>query len=374
MSTVRCLAPFLSLALIVAACAPASAPTQAPAAPTTAAPAAPATAPPAAPGTKGPEPTTPPKPKSAVPFRWLFGFRIQANPSTAAIVIAKDQGFYAEQGINLEWDTATDQTSLRLIATGQYQAGSVGGPGTVVDMVSEGLPLIAVAIINQEGSRTFAVRSDSSIRSPKDFEGKKVGIKVSPWPEYLCLLKENGVDRSKIQEVSIGFSSVELKEGIVDVLPIFKSNEPLTLRKMGLDIRTIDPASFGCGTWGTTLVVNKQYANEHPGVIEGWLKATLKGLQFYSENKAKALEIVQKYSPEGVTPELNEFIYSVEEPQLWTADTRKFGAGWMTQQQWDREVDRMYAHGVIKSRPPTSDLMTTRFLERVYKDGKLVWP
>ena len=40
----------------------------------------------------------------------------------------------------------------------------------------------------------MAVRADSPIRTPKDFEGKTVGYKVFPSPEYLAILKANGVD------------------------------------------------------------------------------------------------------------------------------------------------------------------------------------
>jgi len=62
------------------------------------------------------------KPKTLTPFKWLFGFRIQAG-AALPIVIAKDLGYYADQGLDLTWDVGTDQTSIRLIGIN----GDVGG-------------------------------------------------------------------------------------------------------------------------------------------------------------------------------------------------------------------------------------------------------
>jgi ABC-type nitrate/sulfonate/bicarbonate transport system substrate-binding protein len=372
--SLRIAAPVVLVLLLMAACQPAPAtPTTAPAAPKpTEAPAKPAAAAPTVPA-----PTIVPaaKPASLVPFKWLFGFRIQANPSTAAIVIAKDMGYYAEQGLDVSWDVSNDQTSIRLIAAGQYQAGSLGGPGTLIDMVNENLPVKSFSIINQEGSRTFAVKADSGIKRPKDFEGKTVGYKVSYWPEYLAMLASDGADRSKIKEIEVGFSSVELANGTVDVLPVFKSNEPYTLKNtLNVNISFVDPKSFGYPTFGTALIGNSAYMKSNPDQMTGFLKATLKGLQFYLDNREKALEIVQRYGPKEVTPELNGFIYDVEAPQVTAGVGQSVGIGAQTREQWQREIDTLGDMQVTKGKPKVDDLYDNSLLDRSLKGGKVVWP
>ena len=62
------------------------------------------------------------------------------------------------------------------------------------------------------------------IDEPKKFEGKTVGYKAVPAFEYLALLKSAGVDRSKINEISVGFDPRILTENKIDVLPVFNSN------------------------------------------------------------------------------------------------------------------------------------------------------
>ena len=55
------------------------------------------------------------------------------------------------------------------------------------------------------------------------------------------MLQANGVDRSTITEVNAGFDPRVLTEGKVDILAVFKSNEPDTIRKLGFDINEWEP-------------------------------------------------------------------------------------------------------------------------------------
>ena len=125
--------------------------------------------------------------KALVPFKWLFGFTISAG-ADLPVVIAKELGYYKQQGLDFSWDFTTDSTGIRLIGTGQYQAGSVSDAAAPVNFINQGIPLKIISLMTQRGARALAVKKGSGITRPKDFEGKKVGIKTSPWTEYLVML------------------------------------------------------------------------------------------------------------------------------------------------------------------------------------------
>src|SRR5205809_1867117 len=169
------------------------------------------------------------EPKALTPFKWLFGFTISAG-ADLPVVIARELGYYKQQGLDFSWDFTTDSTGIRLIGTGQYQAGSVSDAAAPVNFINQGVPLRIIDLMTQRGARALAVKKGSGITRPKDFEGKKVGIKTTPWTEYLVMLATDKVDRTKITEVPVGFSSIELKDGLVDVLPVFTGNEPFVRR------------------------------------------------------------------------------------------------------------------------------------------------
>src|SRR5258705_920320 len=201
--------------------------------------------------------------------RWIFGFIVQANPSMP-VIIAKETGLYDQQDLRISWDFATPSaTGMRLMGAGQYEAGSTGDVGTVIQFVNEGLPMKVIAMQSELSGKALAVKKGSGITRPKQFEGKKVGIKSNnPWTEYLAMLAYDKVDRSKITEVPVGFSSVELKEGLVDVLPVFTGNEPYVLRNsLQTEVDLILPSDYGFPGIGSIMVANTNFIQTNRDVV-----------------------------------------------------------------------------------------------------------
>ena len=84
----------------------------------------------------------------------------------------------------------------------------------------------------------------------------------------------------------------------MDILAIFKSNEPDTIRRMGFDVTLWDPADFGVPTLGLTYITREELANSDSDKVERFLKATMKALEYARDNRDEAIEIVMKYAPE----------------------------------------------------------------------------
>lgn len=312
--------------------------------------------------------------KPLVSFKNLFGFSISAG-ATLPIVIARELGYYREQGLDFSWDFTTDSTGIRLIGTGQYQAGSVSDAAAPVGYINQGVPLKIIALMTQRGARALAVKKGSGITRPKDFEGKKVGIKASPWTEYLVMLANDKVDRSKITEVPVGFSSVELKDGIVDVLPVFTGNEPFALKNnLGTEVDLIFPDQFGYPPLGTSLVVNASYAKSNPNEVTAFLRATLKAAEYMVANKAQSVQIVVQYAGTTATRAQHEFQYDVTARDLVAGIAATKGIGYVTPAQWQSQLDLLSELKLITAKPKVEDVIDTSFLDRVLKDGKVIWP
>jgi ABC-type nitrate/sulfonate/bicarbonate transport system substrate-binding protein len=306
-------------------------------------------------------------------FNWLFGFTIQANPSMP-VIVAKELGYYQEQGIDISWDFTTTSAGIRLIGTNQYQAGSVSDVLTVARFAAEGIPLKAVAQQGQKSARGFAVRKGEGISGPKDFVGKKVGIKGGePWTEYLAMLASEKVDRSKITEVPIGFSSVELKEKIVDVLPVFLGNEPFALRNnLKVEIDLIDPAKYGFPAVGTTMVANTDYIKNNKDAFLRFLKATMKGQEFMGDlaNRDRIIRMAIQYGGTATTKEAHEYIYEVTRPDL----LHPKGVGWIEKAEWQKNIDLLADLKLLTAKPKIEDLVDDSLMQSILKDGKVIWP
>ena len=309
--------------------------------------------------------------KPVVPFNWLFGFTVQANPSMP-VIIAKEHGYYDKEGIKISWDFTTDSTSIRLIGTNQYQAGSVSDVLTVANFVQQGIPLVAMCQQGQNTARVFAVKKGSSIKRPKDFEGKKVGVKPgAPWTEYLAMLAFDKVDRSKITEVPVGFSSVELKDGLVDVLPVFIGNEPFVLaNQLNTPVDIIYPKDFGAPMVGTTMVANKDYIKNNRDAMLRFMKATMKAQEDFIANKADTVQIAVQYGGTATSRAQHEYIYDVSAPDMQDPA----GVGTIHKDKWQANLDILVNLGLLKNPPKVDDLVDDSIMKEILSGGKTIYP
>ncbi|MGE3271679.1 MAG: ABC transporter substrate-binding protein [Chloroflexota bacterium] len=307
-------------------------------------------------------------------FHFMAGYKPQANLPFVGAYIAQQKGYFAEQGLAVEITHSSGQGEhLKLLLQGSVDV-TTGEADAVLARRSENLPVVSIALIGQRGQRALAVQASSEIQSPKDFEGKLVGYKVYQTPDYLALLSLTGVDRSKIQEVPVGFDPRLLAAGKVDVYPVFESNEPDILNRLGVPTRLFRPIDYGVPSLGLTYLTRQQLVDSDPAALERFLKATLRGIEDARQNPEAAADIIMQFAPN----EERDHQLAMLKVELDMADgpaSKEHGVGWSTTEQWQAFHDSLLENGGLKQAVPVDTVFTNRLLESVYnKDGRLVWP
>ncbi len=308
------------------------------------------------------------------PIKVVFqaGFKPQANLPFVAAYVAKDNGYFAGEGLDVEIQHSSGQDAhLLLLAAGRIQFATTVASTILKQRATSGVPVQAVALFGQRGDTVLAVLADSGINSPKDFEGKTVGYKVFPAPEYLGMLKAAGVDRSRLKEVGVGFDPRVLTERRVDVLPVFRSNEPDTIRGLGIEVKTFDPADHGVPTLGVTYVVNSEWAEKNGETVTGFLRATMRAVAWISDHRDEAVDVTMRYAPQEQRAH-QRYMLDVELEAAQSDITRLGGIGWMEERQWQALHDSLVEYKGIDKPVDVKQAFTTRYLAPVYKDGKLV--
>src|SRR3954471_21784134 len=307
-------------------------------------------------------------------FHFMAGYKPQANLPFVGVYVAQAKGYFAQQGLNVEITHATGQGEhLKLLLQGSVDV-TTGDAESVLARRSEDLPVQSIALLGQRGQRAFAVLEGSDVQSPKDFEGKTVGYKVYQTPDYLAMLAINGVDRSQVQEVPVGFDPRLLAAGKVDIYPVFESNEPDTLQRLGVPTRVFRPSDYGVPTLGLTYLTRQPLLDGDPDLLQRFLKATLKGIQDARDDPEAATDIVMQYAPD----EDREHQLAMLKVELDMADgpvTRQYGLGYETAEQWQTFHDSLLEYGGITR--PINDVNTVfsnKILDAIYQNGQLVWP
>lgn len=232
---------------------------------------------------------------------FMAGFKPQANLPFVGAYVAQEMGFFEEQ--NLEVDIQhvnAPGDNFPLLAAGQVQFSTADASALLEKWTGDPqLPIVSIALIGQTGQQGFAVLADSGIETPADWAGKTAGYKGSAVPpDYLAILDANGVDRSSVQEVRIGFDPAILTEGQVDIFPVFLSNEPDTLARLGYQTKVFNAADYGAPTLGLTYVTTEDYLAGNKDVARRFVNAALKGIEYAQTHREEALDIVMQYAPE----------------------------------------------------------------------------
>jgi ABC-type nitrate/sulfonate/bicarbonate transport system substrate-binding protein len=321
-----------------------------------------------------PAPAPPATPTPALrTLHFMAGYKPQANLPFVGVYVAQKNGYFAEQGLTVETAHATGQGEhLKLVLQGTVDVTTADADG-VLARRSEGVPLVAFALLGQRSQRAFAVLAGSDIRSPRDWEGRVVGYKVYPAPDYLALLAATGVDRGRVQEVPVGFDPRLLAAGKVDVYPVFESNEPDTLERLGVPVRLFRPTDYGVPGLGLTYVTRQQLVEQDPDLLTRFLKAALRGIAFAHENPEAATDIVMQYAPD----EDRAHQLAMLRVELDMADSpvsRANGIGWATPEQWLAFHDTLLPFGGLKVPVDVNTVFTDRILRAVYREGQLQWP
>ncbi|MDP9281302.1 MAG: ABC transporter substrate-binding protein [Chloroflexota bacterium] len=304
----------------------------------------------------------------------MAGFKPQADLPFVGAYIAQERGYFRDQGLEVTIQhSAGSGEHIRLLGTGAIQF-STGSAGDVMKRVADaGVPLVSVAVIGQRGEQAYAVRADSPIQTPKDWEGRLVGFKSTVSADYLALLKIAGVDRAKIREVAVGFDPRVLALGQVDVYPVFTANEPDTLDRLGIPVRLFEPWRYGVPALGLTYITTRDMVDGRADTVRRFLRAALRGIADAVADRAAAVDIVMKYA-QGEDPAHQRYMLDTEIDAALTDLTRAQGIGATTRDQWSNLHDVLASNGAISKRIDVDTVFTDRFTKELYKDGRLVWP
>ena len=216
------------------------------------------------------------------------------NPDHGPIIIAEENGYFAELGLEVEIVAPSDPSDPpKMVAARQAELAISYQPQLHLQ-VHQGLPLIRVGTLVATPLNCLLVLADGPIKSIADLKGKKVGFSVAGVEEALltAILRPHGLDFDDIELVNVNWSlSPSLMSKQVDaVIGAFRNFE---LNQM--DIENIPGRCFYLEEEGLPAYDELIYV-AHPDMkdddrIRRFLAATEKATQYIVNHPQKSWEI-----------------------------------------------------------------------------------
>jgi ABC-type nitrate/sulfonate/bicarbonate transport system substrate-binding protein len=313
-------------------------------------------------------------PREVKKVTFMAGFKPQANLPFVGVYVAQEKGFFEEQDLDVDIQHSDGSQHVQLLAAGKIQFATGDAAQVLRRRAETGIPIVAIALIGQTGQQGWVSLADSGIDAPADWVGKTVGFRNTIPPDFYAILEANGVDPNTVKTVNVGYQPPTLLlEGKVDVYPVFLSNEPDTIRRQGKEVTVFQAADYGVPTLGLTYISNEDFIASEPDTVERFLKAALRGIQYAIDNPEEAVQIVLQYAPQEEA-EHQRFMLDTEIEGAYNRLTTENGLGWQTEEQWQALADTLVQFGALEKAVDVNEAFTSQFVERIYKNGQLIWP
>ncbi len=298
---------------------------------------------------------------------FMAGFRAQANLPFVAVYVADAEGFFADEGLEVEIQHSSGQDEhLKLLLDGTVDF-ITGTAPQAVRRVQEGLPVQAIALFGQRGDQGYVTLADSGIETPADFAGHSVGFKAGVIPAELhALLATSSLTVADVEMLAVGFDPRVFMEGGVDVYPVFLNNEPDTIRTAGVEINVIDPHDFGVPTLGLTYLATTETLGDGD-VAERFLRATFRAVRWIEENPDAAVEIVLTHA-EGADAAHQRYLLDTDLAAAQREDGRM---GLSDAAAWQALIELLVQYEVMPEAVEVDAVVDQSILERLYEDEAL---
>jgi len=306
------------------------------------------------------------KPKSVERVRLPMGYI--PNVQFAPFYLAVDKGYFAAEGIQLEFDYSFETDGIKLVGAGQLPFTLASGDQVPLAR-AQGLPVVYVLQWWHQFPVVVVSLAEKNISKPADLAGRRIGVPIFGGASYTGwkgLVWKAGLDESTMQVSDIGYTQVAaLTQDKVDAAVCYANNEPIQLKRLGKSINVIPVADY-TNLVSNGIVTNEETDAQRPELIRAMIRAFLRGLRDTINNPDEAFAISRKFvdglgkDAETDAAQKQVLAASIElwkAPQLGTPDR----AAWQT------TVDVLRQMKLLTSDVPIDKLYTSRFVDEVNK-------
>jgi NitT/TauT family transport system substrate-binding protein len=290
---------------------------------------------------------------------------------SAPYFVAIDKGYYKAEGLNVTVDTGPGSVAgIARVAAGTYPIGffDINSLVKFRDQNPD-KKVVAVMMVYDRPPFAIATTTKTGITKPKDLEGKILGAPAADgaFAQWKAFVKENGIDESKVKIENIGFPVREpmLADGKVDAITGFSFSMHFNLLQKGLkpeQVKTLLMSDYGLVLYGNAIMVNPDFAKANPKVVQGFVRATIKGVIDTIKDPEGAIKSVMKRNDTGDEKiELDRLKMSIRD-NFVSPWVKANGIGGVDMDRMEKSIAQIALTYDFKNRPKAADIFTAEYL------------
>lgn len=298
----------------------------------------------------------------------------QVRGNHGMFYVAKEKGFFAEQGIDVkEIRIGTGSPdAMKTVGAGRADFG-FGDLPTLVTARSQGVPVTALMAVNQKSPLGMCAKKDRhTLSSPQDLKGLTFGAHTagSTYIFYKALLAINGLKQSDLTErtVTPPYENYLLQDRVDTVTCYIDAEVPELEAKAGGkgSLSIMLGSDHGYDVYGSGMFTSQKLIDENPDLVQRFVNAYAKAFKHVIANPDETAQILAGSAPllKDKAEVFREQLQADIDHTFTSSRTDEKGLGAMDPEVWKKTVETLASQKVIEQAPPVDSVFDEQFVEK----------
>jgi NitT/TauT family transport system substrate-binding protein len=300
-----------------------------------------------------------------------FSLDSRLEGPAAIFLLAQDRGYYRNEGLEVTIEEGANALDpITRIASGGHEFG-FADLNTLIRYRGQNpaAPVKAIFMVFNRPPYAIIGRKSRGISDPKSLEDKRLGASPTGatyelWPLFAKL---NGIDAAKvkIEKIGVPVRAPMLAAGELDAVLGYGYRVEVDLKDRGVpsdDVVLLPMASYGLKLYGSAIMVNSKFAAEQQDAVEGFLRASMRGLKDAIRDPPAAVEaLLKRDSLANREVELERLRMAIRD-NILTPEVRANGLGMIDNARLAEAINQIGLTYSFKAQPKPADIFDSTFL------------
>lgn len=219
-------------------------------------------------------------------LKWFHQFQF------AGYYAAMEKGYYEQEGLDVTIiERDLNHSPVDQVLEGKADFGV--GNSAILYQYLKGRDVVLLASIFQHSPLVFLSKNTPLLHNIHDFVGKRVLMSLTSQDiELKAALLMEGIKLDDIGIVDRFASPEDYLDPGFDVIAAYTTNQPYYLTQHNVPFSIIYPSTYGIDFYGDTLFTSRRQAQEHPELVDKFVRASLKGWTYALNNSDEMIDII----------------------------------------------------------------------------------
>lgn len=287
------------------------------------------------------------------------------NTNHTGLFVAKEKGYFAEEGIKLDIKQPANESTSALIINNKAPMG-IYFQDYLATKLSKGAGITAIAAIIENNTSGIISNRKYKVKNPKNLEGLSYGT----WddPIELAMLKiiienQNG-DFSKIKKIPNGDdnSITSIANGVFDSANVYYAWDKIMADHLNIETNFFYYKDYAeeLNFYSPIIIANNEYLRNNADEAKKILRAIKKGYQYAMDNPVEAADILIKNAPE--LENKRDFIIDSQKylAKEYASDKDKWG--YIDAKRWNKFYNWLNSNNLLKNPIPENTGFSNDYL------------